>query len=77
MKQGLARQRDGKMAFFTERDGLSNNSVWSILEDRDGTLWIGTDNGLTRYRNGKFFAFRKQHGLPENNVNCVLYVMPQ
>jgi ligand-binding sensor domain-containing protein len=54
MKQGLLRQRDGKIASFTERDGLSNNSVWSIVEDSDGTLWIGTDNGLTRYRNGKF-----------------------
>ena len=72
LKQGLLRRVDGKMTSFTERDGLSNNSVWSLVEDSDGTVWIGTDNGLTRYRNGRLFAFRKQHGLPEGTVNCVL-----
>ncbi|NVK54863.1 MAG: EAL domain-containing protein [Alteromonadaceae bacterium] len=28
---------------------LSDNVVWSIYEDDDQTLWVGTDNGLTHY----------------------------
>lgn len=28
---------------------LSDNNVWSVYEDRDSILWVGTDNGLTRY----------------------------
>jgi ligand-binding sensor domain-containing protein/signal transduction histidine kinase len=71
-KQGLARFRAGTFNVFTKRDGLSDDSVWSLLEDGEGALWIGTDNGLTRYRNGKFFPFTRQHGLPENIINCVL-----
>jgi ligand-binding sensor domain-containing protein len=72
MNQGLARLRAGALAVFTKRDhDLSDDSVWSLLEDGD-VLWIGTDNGLTRYRKGKFFPFTRQQGLPEATVNCVL-----
>lgn len=30
-------------------EGLSNNTVTSIIQDRDGYLWFGTFNGLNRY----------------------------
>ncbi|MBS1563877.1 MAG: hypothetical protein JST39_05785, partial [Bacteroidetes bacterium] len=31
------------------RDGLSSNNATCIAEDRQGFIWIGTDNGLNRY----------------------------
>ena len=41
---------------FLKKDGLTNNAVWSILEDKSGNLWIGTRNtGLSRY-DGKTFT---------------------
>ncbi len=30
-------------------NSLSNNLVWSILEDRSGALWIGTHNYISKY----------------------------
>lgn len=30
-------------------DGLSHNSVTSILQDKDGYLWFGTFNGINKY----------------------------
>ena len=30
-------------------DGLSNNSVYAILKDKDGFMWFGTASGLNRY----------------------------
>jgi ligand-binding sensor domain-containing protein len=30
---------------FTEKEGLSNNIVRSILEDSSGNLWFSTDGG--------------------------------
>jgi len=38
-------------------DGLSNSSVSSIVQDKNGFLWFGTQGGLNRYdgRNFKYF----------------------
>ena len=39
---------------LTEQQGLGNNTVNEIHQDRKGFMWIGTDIGLTRY-DGNFF----------------------
>jgi len=39
---------------FNEKDGLSNNNVYSIEQERSGKLLIGTFNGLNVLDNGKF-----------------------
>ena len=39
---------------YTEKDGMSSNSVYSIVKDRSGKLLIGTFNGLNILENGKF-----------------------
>lgn len=33
---------------FTTRDGLVNDAVHTVLEDRDGNIWVGTPAGLQR-----------------------------
>jgi PAS domain S-box-containing protein len=35
---------------FTARDGLSDDVVRAILRDREGNIWVGTNNGLDRFR---------------------------
>jgi len=42
---------------FTVEDGLANNSVRSIFQDREGYLWFGTLNGLSRYDGQQFKTF--------------------
>jgi signal transduction histidine kinase len=69
---GVARVYHGETKYFTQQDGLSGNDVWSILENKDGALWFGTDKGLTRYQTGRFFSFTTRQGLVENPINCVL-----
>lgn len=39
---------------LTEQQGLGNNTINEIHQDKKGFLWIGTDIGLTRY-DGNFF----------------------
>jgi ligand-binding sensor domain-containing protein len=34
---------------FTVKDGLDNDIVYSILEDKAGNIWVGTKTGLNRY----------------------------
>lgn len=56
---------DGKsFSQFLVADGLNSNHVYSILEDRDGKIWIGTQAGLCLY-DGKTFA-KIQIPLPKN-----------
>ena len=40
-------------------NALSNNSIYSILEDKNGYIWIGTyGGGVNLFRNGNFFHYR-------------------
>jgi ligand-binding sensor domain-containing protein len=43
-------------AYFniTTEDNLPSNEVYSILQDRDGYIWIGCDAGIYRYNGIKF-----------------------
>ncbi len=34
---------------YTDKHGLPNNTVYSILEDSQNHLWLGTSNGLSRF----------------------------
>ncbi|MES2276116.1 MAG: two-component regulator propeller domain-containing protein [Bacteroidota bacterium] len=42
------------------KDGLSNNEVRSIFQDRQGYLWFGTYDGLNRYNGYDFKIFRNR-----------------
>jgi PAS domain S-box-containing protein len=35
---------------FTAKNGLSDDFVRAILQDREGNIWVGTNNGLDRFR---------------------------
>jgi ligand-binding sensor domain-containing protein len=65
---GLVQLKDGRQTVFTTRNGLSNNYIHSMAEDRDGNLWIGTAGGLNRLADGRFSTYTVKDGLPHNNV---------
>jgi diguanylate cyclase (GGDEF)-like protein len=53
-------------------DGMSNDSVLALHEDRAGALWIGTyAGGLNRYQDGRFTAFTTRQGLAHDTVNVI------
>ncbi len=57
---------------FTREDGLAGDRAWSIQQDRDGGIWIGTlRGGLSRYDGSEFAAFTTRDGLPSNNIRCL------
>ena len=39
---------NGRTGHYSTRDGLPDNRVMSLLQDRQGTLWLGTWDGLCR-----------------------------
>lgn len=51
---------------LTIDEKLSNNCVWSIIQDREGYMWFGTKDGLNRYDGVDFRTFRKA---PEDTLS--------
>jgi ligand-binding sensor domain-containing protein/DNA-binding CsgD family transcriptional regulator len=45
-------------------EGLSRNTVFSILQDRYGFMWFATESGLNRYDGNDFTVFRPVPGEP-------------
>ena len=58
-----------------EQDGLSFRVITSLLHDRDGFLWVGTNNGLNRYDGTYFAHFKQQRGNNNSLINNQLYAL--
>jgi ligand-binding sensor domain-containing protein/serine phosphatase RsbU (regulator of sigma subunit) len=54
---------------FTDKEGLSNNIVKSLQEDRHGNIWIGIVRGGVNMYDGKSFThFTEKQGLNDDMV---------
>jgi ligand-binding sensor domain-containing protein len=60
---------------FTTEQGLSENFIYSIIQDSKGYLWIGTHDGLNRYDGYSFKKYRHNpadsNSLPNNTINSI------
>src|SRR5690606_34222872 len=68
--RGLNLWRDGRIVRSLDAgDGLTSDSVLSLLEDRDGSLLVGSyTDGVLRLRAGKAVArYDNAHGMPGSN----------
>jgi ligand-binding sensor domain-containing protein/signal transduction histidine kinase len=58
---------------YTQAQGLAQNSVYSVYQARDGTVWAGTlSGGLSKFSNGKFKTYTIDNGLASNTVGSIL-----
>src|SRR5882757_10441707 len=57
---------------FTTSDGLANNSVMPIYEDKAGIIWLGTGGGVSRYDGKSFRNFTTKEGLSNNNLTTIM-----
>ncbi len=53
-----SRAQDLKFEHLTDAQGLSQNAVYCMLQDRNGFMWFGTQDGLNRYDGYTFTVFR-------------------
>lgn len=54
--------------YFDTSDGLVDNAVRTLFEDKGGNIWIGTYGGVSLYTAGHFANFYEGNGLADNTV---------
>lgn len=56
---------------YTVANGLPNNQINDLLQDRRGRLWIGTNNGVCRYNGRAFNKFEQENPVSNNPVKSI------
>jgi len=73
----MATQTKDKITFesLTIEDGLSQSSVFEILQDNRGMMWFGPWDGLNRYDGYNFAIYRydeqNPHSLSNNEIRAL------
>jgi ligand-binding sensor domain-containing protein len=52
-------------------DGLISTSVLSVVIDKDGNKWIGTQGGVSKFDNVNWTTYNTTSGLAGNNVMAI------
>lgn len=69
---GVYRYNGKTFQHFTVKEGLANNAVMSICEDKTGIIWFGTGGGVSRYDGESFRNFTTRDGLSNNSINTIV-----
>ena len=74
---GLLRLNRSSQRFvrYTQKEGLPNDVIYGILEDKNGRLWLSTNFGLSRFDPGSdtFKNYDVRDGLQSNEFNAGAY----
>ena len=54
---------------FSEKDGLQNSTIYQIVEDLQGRIWLSSNSGICSFdpATKSFRSFNSQHGVQNNN----------
>lgn len=53
---------------LTVEDGLSQNEVYELIQDKRGAIWMATQQGITIYNGVNFSYLNTESGLPSNII---------
>jgi len=71
--QGVLNYRKGKFNLLTVKNGLVDNTIWKIFQDRENNLWFASkQNGVSRLSSERFLSVTTNEGLPKNEIKGIL-----
>ena len=60
---------------LSQKNGLSNNAIKSLFQDKKGFMWFGTINGLNRYDGKEFLVYnhdpKNKKSISNDFINCI------
>ncbi len=68
----MSRYDGNTFTTLTREDGLANNEIQAMLQDREGDLWFGTKGGVSRYDGKTFVTWTEEDGLASNIVRSIV-----
>ncbi len=69
----VLRYRNGAFTIYTEKDGINSQNIKAAFCDRDGTIWVGTnENGLYRLTRQFLTTYAQADGLLGNIVYPII-----
>jgi len=69
---GLLRVRNGQVKQMRIIDGLTDDDIKVITEDREGGLWVGTAAGLDHFRDSPLTTYTIKDGMSSNEPDQVI-----
>jgi signal transduction histidine kinase/ligand-binding sensor domain-containing protein len=72
VERGLLHVHHGRTEVFTKSDGLSGDIILSVLEDREGDVWVASTGGLDRFRELPVSTISVKQGLSSDATQSVL-----
>ncbi|MFN0202997.1 MAG: two-component regulator propeller domain-containing protein, partial [Bacteroidia bacterium] len=72
MSDGAIRYDGKSFTYFSTKEGLCDNTVASIAEDKAGNIWLGTHNGVVKYDGKTFTNFTEKEGI--SGAGCKILV---
>ena len=70
--RGIATMLNGKVTLLKTGTILDNTPTTTILEDRNGVIWFGTEHGLVIFANEKFEEYKGAAELANSNINRII-----
>ncbi len=70
--RGLLHVHEGRTDLFAQSDGLSGDLVYRSFEDREGNIWVSTDDGLDRFHDVAAATISVKQGISNSVVLSVL-----
>jgi ligand-binding sensor domain-containing protein/serine phosphatase RsbU (regulator of sigma subunit) len=69
---GVLKYRDGEFKQLTMKNGLVDNNIWKIIQDREGNMWFGSkSNGVSKLNSERFKIYKSKEDIPYPAVNAV------
>ncbi|MBN7819455.1 two-component regulator propeller domain-containing protein [Bowmanella yangjiangensis] len=72
INHGLYRLYNGRLDHKGVYEGLPDSRIKALFQDREGSIWIGTNGGLVRLRKANFTTISTKSGLVGDYVRTVL-----
>ncbi|RXR21194.1 hypothetical protein EQG63_04450 [Flavobacterium amnicola] len=57
-----------KVTHYTSENGLPHDLCYQIIQDKQGFIWLGTDNGLVKFNGSTFQNYNRNQGLTNSFV---------